>query len=78
MPLPGFGCGVCLLSACGRVTRPGVPRVREHGILEHVTAAICRLARKLEEDGSPADYAIASTTPARPPPQCRSTSPASA
>ena len=32
-------------------------RLREHGILEQVTAALCQLARKLEEHGAPVDYA---------------------
>jgi hypothetical protein len=32
-------------------------RLREHGILEPVTAAICQLARRLEEDGASIDYA---------------------
>ena len=32
-------------------------RLREHGILEQVTAAICQLARKLDEHGAPIDYA---------------------
>lgn len=32
-------------------------RLREHGILEPVTAAICQLARKLDEHGAPIDYA---------------------
>jgi hypothetical protein len=32
-------------------------RLREHGVLEPVTAAICQLARKLEEHGAPIDYA---------------------
>ena len=32
-------------------------RLREHGALEPVTAALCQLARKLEENGAPVDYA---------------------
>ena len=32
-------------------------RLREHGIVEPVTAALCQLARKLEENGTPIDYA---------------------
>jgi hypothetical protein len=32
-------------------------RLREHGVLEPVTAALCQLARKLEENGAPIDYA---------------------
>ena len=32
-------------------------RLRQHGILEPVTAAICQLARKLDEHGAPIDYA---------------------
>ncbi len=32
-------------------------RLRHHGILEPVTAAICQLARQLEEHGTPVDYA---------------------
>src|SRR5207245_515710 len=32
-------------------------RLREHGVLQPVTAAICQLARKLEENGAPIDYA---------------------
>ena len=32
-------------------------RLREHGILDLVTAALCQLARSLEENGSPVDYA---------------------
>jgi hypothetical protein len=32
-------------------------RLREHGILEQITAAICQLARQLEENGAPIDYA---------------------
>jgi TniQ len=32
-------------------------RLREHGILEPVTAAICQLARQLEDNGTPIDYA---------------------
>lgn len=32
-------------------------RLREHSILEPVTAALCQLARKLEENGAPVDYA---------------------
>ncbi|HET9975350.1 MAG TPA: hypothetical protein VFQ68_44460 [Streptosporangiaceae bacterium] len=32
-------------------------RLRRHGILEPVTAAICQLARQLEDNGSPIDYA---------------------
>ena len=32
-------------------------RLREHGVLEPVTAAICQLARKLDEHGAPIDYA---------------------
>ena len=32
-------------------------RLRQHGILEPVTAAICQLARKLDEHGAPVDYA---------------------
>jgi len=32
-------------------------RLREHGILDLVTAAICQLARSLEENGTPVDYA---------------------
>jgi hypothetical protein len=32
-------------------------RLREHGVLEPVTAAICQLARKLGEHGAPVDYA---------------------
>src|ERR1039457_5313753 len=31
--------------------------LREHGALEPVTAALCQLARKLEENGAPVDYA---------------------
>jgi hypothetical protein len=31
-------------------------RLRQHGILEPVTAAICQLARKLDEHGAPIDY----------------------
>ncbi len=32
-------------------------RLREHGVLEPVTAAICQLARQLGENGAPIDYA---------------------
>ena len=32
-------------------------RLREHGIVDPVTAALCQLARKLEENGTPIDYA---------------------
>jgi hypothetical protein len=32
-------------------------RLRQDGILEPVTAAICQLARKLDEHGAPVDYA---------------------
>jgi hypothetical protein len=32
-------------------------RLREHGILDLVTAALCQLARSLEENGAPVDYA---------------------
>ena len=32
-------------------------RLREHGILDLVTAALCQLARCLEENGAPVDYA---------------------
>jgi molybdenum-dependent DNA-binding transcriptional regulator ModE len=32
-------------------------RLRQDGILEPVTAALCQLARKLEEHGAPVDYA---------------------
>ncbi len=32
-------------------------RLPEHGILEPVTAALCQLARNLEESGAPVDYA---------------------
>jgi TniQ len=32
-------------------------RLRQHGILEPVTAALCQLARKLQENGAPVDYA---------------------
>jgi hypothetical protein len=32
-------------------------RLRQNGILEPVTAALCQLARKLDEHGSPVDYA---------------------
>jgi len=32
-------------------------RLRQHGVLEPVTAAICQLARKLDEHGVPIDYA---------------------
>jgi hypothetical protein len=32
-------------------------RLRQHGILEPVTAALCQLARKLDENGAPVDYA---------------------
>ena len=32
-------------------------RLRERGILEQVTAALCQLARKLDEHGAPIDYA---------------------
>ncbi len=32
-------------------------RLRQNGILEPVTAAICQLARKLDEHGAPVDYA---------------------
>jgi TniQ len=32
-------------------------RLREHGILDQVTAALCQLARSLEENGTPVDYA---------------------
>lgn len=32
-------------------------RLRQDGILEQVTAAICQLARKLDEQGAPVDYA---------------------
>jgi hypothetical protein len=32
-------------------------RLREHGVLEPVTAATCQLARQLEENGAPIDYA---------------------
>ena len=32
-------------------------RLRQHGILEPVTAALCQLARKLDEHGAPVDYA---------------------
>jgi hypothetical protein len=32
-------------------------RLRQHGVLEPVTAAICQLARKLDEHGAPVDYA---------------------
>lgn len=32
-------------------------RLRKHAILEPVTAAICQLARKLDEHGAPVDYA---------------------
>ena len=31
-------------------------RLREHGILDQVTAALCQLARSLEENGAPVDY----------------------
>ena len=31
-------------------------RLRQHGILEPVTAALCQLARKLDEHGAPIDY----------------------
>ena len=32
-------------------------RLRRHGVLDTVTAAICQLARNLEEHGAPVDYA---------------------
>ena len=32
-------------------------RLRRHGVLEPVTAALCQLARKLDEHGAPIDYA---------------------
>jgi hypothetical protein len=32
-------------------------RLREHGILDQVTAALCKLARSLEDNGAPIDYA---------------------
>jgi hypothetical protein len=32
-------------------------RLREHGILDQVTSALCQLARKLDEHGAPVDYA---------------------
>jgi hypothetical protein len=32
-------------------------RLRKHAILEPVTAAICQLARQLEDNGTPIDYA---------------------
>ena len=32
-------------------------RLRQHGVLEPVTAAICQLARRLDEHGAPVDYA---------------------
>ncbi len=32
-------------------------RLRRHGVLDTVTAAICQLARKLDEHGTPIDYA---------------------
>jgi hypothetical protein len=32
-------------------------RLHQHGVLEPVTAAICQLARALEENGTPIDYA---------------------
>jgi hypothetical protein len=32
-------------------------RLRQDGFLEPVTAAICQLARKLDEHGAPVDYA---------------------
>jgi hypothetical protein len=32
-------------------------RLRKHGVLEPVTAAICQLARRLEDNGTPIDYA---------------------
>ena len=32
-------------------------RLREHRVLEPVAAAICQLARKLDEHGAPIDYA---------------------
>lgn len=32
-------------------------RLRKHGVLEQVTAAICQLARRLEDNGTPIDYA---------------------
>ena len=32
-------------------------RLRRHGVLDTVTAAICQLARKLDEHGAPIDYA---------------------
>jgi hypothetical protein len=32
-------------------------RLRRHGVLDTVTAAICQLARKLDEHGTPVDYA---------------------
>jgi regulatory helix-turn-helix LysR family protein len=34
-----------------------IARLREHGVLEPVTAAICQLARRLDEHGAPVDYA---------------------
>jgi hypothetical protein len=32
-------------------------RLRKHGVLEPVTAAICQLARQLDDNGTPIDYA---------------------
>jgi hypothetical protein len=32
-------------------------RLRQHGVLEPVTTAVCQLARKLDEHGAPVDYA---------------------
>jgi TniQ len=34
-----------------------IARLREHGALEPVTTAVCQLARRLDEHGTPVDYA---------------------
>ena len=46
-----------ILSPYHRLATFFAARLRDHGILELVTSAICQLARQLEENGAPIDYA---------------------